>query len=151
MAISILPRPRSLAFALCSILLCLTLRAHAESSSLPESPKPHAVFTKTDWVLAAGVYATHVGDYLSTESCVHGTRCREEILPQALVHRGGAFAAYEFGTASLEVLGQYEMTKLGHPRLARAIQSLNITFTTRTVANNYELAWHTPRPHMGGL
>jgi hypothetical protein len=149
MAISILPRPRIIAVAL-SVLLCLTLRAHA-ASSLPEAPKPHAVFSKIDWALAAGVYGTHLTDYLSTEQCIHGTRCREVVLPQALVHRDGLFAAYEFGTASLEVLGQYEMTKLGHPRLARIIQAVNISYTARVVANNYELSWHTPRFVNGGL
>jgi hypothetical protein len=127
-----------------ALLLCLTaLHARAE---LPNAPAPQHVFSKTDWALSAGVFATHSADFLSTEQCIHGTRCKEVVLPQFLVHRDGLFAAYEFATASLEVYGAYELAKRGHPRMARVVQAVNVSLTARTAADNYRLAWHTPRP-----
>jgi hypothetical protein len=124
-------------------LITVALLAACGASSLAETP------AKLDLTLDAGLYATHVGDYLSTEQCIHGNRCKEAVLPQALVHRNGLFAAYEFSTASLEVYGAYRLTKLGHPKLARVIQAVNISYTARVVANNYELTWRTP--HMTGV
>lgn len=147
------PRASLLAFAL--VFLCLTAGAHA--APLPEAPsisssqqftvitqRPRPVFTATDWSISAALMATHVGDYLSTEACIHGVRCREVVLPQALVHRNGLFAAYEFGTASLETLAQWELSKHGHRRLLRAAQLINVGMTARTVADNYQLCWRTP-------
>jgi hypothetical protein len=131
-----------------AVLLCASA-AHA-ASSLPEAPKPHPVFTATDWSISAALFATHTADYLSTEQCIHGVRCHEAVLPQFLVHRDGLFAAYEFTTASLEVLGAYELTKMGHRRLARLAQTVNISYTSKMVAHNYELSWASLRPSVGG-
>jgi hypothetical protein len=151
MATFIVPRPRIIAVAL-SVLLCLTLRAHAESSPLPEAPKPRPVFTAVDWSLSAALFATHVGDYLSTEQCVHHVdRCHEAELPNALVRRDGLFAVYEFSTATAEAYGAYKLAKMGHPRLARWVQLVNVGYTSKIVAHNYELSWHTPRFVNGGL
>jgi hypothetical protein len=136
--------PRLAMLALCAVLLCLTPPAHAESS-LPSAPTPVAapVFTATDWSISAALFATHTADYLSTEQCVHGIRCHETTLPQWLVHRDGLFAAYEFTTASLETYGAYRLAKMGHPRIARVIQAVNVGYTSKIVAHNYELAWHS--------
>jgi hypothetical protein len=136
--------PRLVMLALC---LLFALTVHAESS-LPSAPTPVAapMFTATDWSISAALFATHTADYLSTEQCVHGVRCHESTLPQALVHRDGLFAAYEFGTASLEVYGAYRLTRMGHPKLARIVQAVNVSYTAKIVAHNYELSWHTPRP-----
>jgi hypothetical protein len=138
--------PRLATLALC-LLVLFSLPVHAESN-LPSAPTPVAapVFTATDWGISGALFATHVGDYLSTEQCIHGTRCREAVLPQFLVHRDGLFAAYEFSTASLEVYGAYRLTKMGHPKLARLAQVVNLSYTAKMVAHNYELTWHTPRP-----
>jgi hypothetical protein len=137
---------------LIAVLLCASA-AHA-ASSLPEAPTPVSapVFSKVDWSLSAALFATHVGDYLSTEQCVHHVdRCHEAELPNALVRRDGLFAVYEFSTATAEAYGAYKLAKMGHPRLARIIQAVNISYTARVVANNYELSWHTPRFVNGGL
>jgi len=130
-------------------LLLLSANAHA-LESLPAAPTPVAVtqpvFHAMDWTLAGALYTSHAADYMSTEKCVHDpVRCDEKVLPQALVHRNGAFGVYEFATASLEVYGAYRLAKMGHPRLARIAQSINVGLTTRTVADNYVLAFHTPR------
>jgi hypothetical protein len=129
--------------ALCALLLCLVPHLRAETS-LPVAPVPAHTFTAVDWSLSATLYATHVADYLTTESCVHGTRCREVVLPQFLVHRSGLFAAYEFSTASLEVYGAYKLNKMGHRRLARLAQVVNISYTSKIVAHNCEVSWRTP-------
>lgn len=124
--------------------------ASAESMSLPVAPeavKAPRVFKAADWSLTAALYASHAADYLSTEQCVHGARCREVVLPQFLVHRNGLFAAYEFATASLETAGAYELSKHGHRGLARVIQSVNVSYTAKVVAHNYELGWQAPTQH----
>lgn len=125
-------------------LATFALATYAHASDLPNAPKPKPVFSKVDWTISADLLATHVGDYLSTEQCIHGTRCHEGILPEGLVHNKSAFAAYEFATAGLEVFGAYELTKHGHRRMAEAAQLVNIGFTVRTVTDNYELSWRTP-------
>ena len=142
MASCILPRPRIFAVAL-SVLLCLTLRAHA-ASSLPEAPKPHAVFSKIDWALSAGVFAAHAGDYLSTEQGMREpNRFRESNLSQSLAYSHVGLATYEFATAGLEVFGAYELCKLGHPRIGRIVQAVNIGYTSKVVARNYQIDWKT--------
>jgi hypothetical protein len=128
-----------------SILALSSLSALGEAL-LPIAPPSSSVFHKTDWTISAALFVAHLGDYTSTEQGVRQPRFRESVLPQALVHSHAGLAAYEFGTASLEVLCQYELTKHGHRRMARIAQIANIDFTTRTVAHNYEVEWRTILP-----
>ena len=125
------------------------LSLHAESistSTLPEAPvqatainHPH-VFGVVDWSLAGSVVATHLIDFTSTETWISTKVCREAIPPNALVHLKPAFMAYELGTASLEILAQYELSRHGHRRVARLAQAANISLTARTVERNYQQA-----------
>lgn len=114
------------------------------SAALAQNP------TKVDLGLSVGVFATHAGDYLSTEQFLHNGRAKEVVLPRLLVHRDGLLAGYEFTTATVEVFSAYELAKHGHPKLARTMQAINIGFTARTVADNYESSWRTPRLNFGG-
>jgi hypothetical protein len=95
-----------------------------------------------DWSLAGSVYASHAGDWTSTEECIRRPyyQCHEAQLPNALVHNKVGFAAYEFGTASLEVYGQYWLTKHGHRTVARIAQTVNVGVTVGVDAHNYVLA-----------
>jgi hypothetical protein len=134
-------------FVLATALVFSVLNAHAASSPLPEGPKPHAVFTKTDWALSAGIFATRAADYLSTMQGVREpARFREASLPQVLVHNHIGFASYEFASASLEVLGAYELSKMGHKRIARVVLAVNVGYIAKCAANNYELDWHSSSP-----
>ena len=65
--------------------------------------------------------------------------------PKLLFTEPGCFGI-RFGTANLEILAQWELSKHGHRRLARAAQLINVTMTARTVADNYQLCWRTRRP-----
>ena len=128
-------------------LVCLLSNA-AHAAPLPEAPTSQPVFHAVDWTLAAYVVATHAGDYLSTEQGVREpARFREEQLPQALVHSHLGLAAYEAGTATLEVLAYWEMIRHGHRRMpARVVQAVNVGYTARVVAGNYEIDWSYPAP-----
>jgi hypothetical protein len=130
-----------------ALVLMSGLSLHAESistSTLPEAPtqagRNQHVFGVVDWSLAGSVVATHLIDFTSTETCISTKVCREVILPNALVHSKPAFMAYELGTASLEILAQYELSRHGHRRIARFVQAVNIGLTTRTVERNYQQA-----------
>jgi hypothetical protein len=125
----------------------LVLQAEPISTStLPNAPikatavsRQH-VFGVVDWSLAGSVVATHLIDFTSTETCISTLVCHEAILPNALVHSKPAFMAYELGTASLEILAQYELSRHGHRTIARIAQAVNISLTARTVEHNYQQA-----------
>lgn len=94
-------------------LLTFSLTAHADplATSLPSAPvatvKPPHVFSAVDYSLSAVLIASHVADFTSTRDCISHPTCKEEILPNALVHNRPGFLAYELSTAGLEILGQY--------------------------------------------
>ena len=118
----------------------LCLHMAAASLLAQEAPKPHG-FGKIDWALAASEFGVRAGDWASTEQGLRtvGPKQRwvEKELPGAIVDSKGGFAAFSFGMAGLEVLGQYELTKHGHRRLARRLSIIGITATGLTAANNY--------------
>jgi hypothetical protein len=129
--------------AMLAVCLLFSLMAHAESS-LPSAPTPAPVphFGAVDYSLAASIVAARVLDFTSTEECLRrpATQCHEVELPQSLVHNKAAFAAFEVGTGSLSLFEQYELTKHGHRKLARAIQGANAAFMGFVVSHNYRLA-----------
>jgi hypothetical protein len=135
--------------ARCEPLPSAPVPVHTAAHALPSAPTPvthQHVFTATDWALSVGVFATHAADYLSTEQGVREpSRFREANLPQALVHSHVGLAAYEFASAGLEVWGAYELTKMGHRRMARVVQAVNIGYTAKTVTRNYEIDWSAPK------
>jgi hypothetical protein len=114
-----------------------------------EAPAKHPVFTAYDWSIAAGQFAAHAMDYISTE---HGLSqpirysnglpywWEEKELPASLVANKSAFAAYSFGMAGAEVFAQYELTKHGHRKLARIASEVSIGITAGTAANNWRTA-----------
>ena len=118
------------------VLGLLTARSYAQTPL-----NPSGTFTATDYALAGGVAASHLLDWASTEECIRRpyAQCHEAQLPNALVHNKVGFAAYETTTAAAETFGQYELTRLGHRKLARFVQSLNITVSFAVVAHNYRL------------
>ena len=117
----------------------------ARASELPMVPTAQHVFRTADWTISAALVSTHVGDYLSTEQALRvPARAHEAVLPESLVRSHVGLAAYEAGTASLEILAYREMLKRHHRRLAMLAQSVNIGLTARTVDHNYELNWLTP-------
>lgn len=116
-------------------LAILALLGLATLPSYAEQVRP------LDLGLAVSVYASHAGDWASTEECTRRpyAQCHEAQLPNALVHNKVGFAAYEFTTASLEVFAQYELTRHGHRKLARVFQAVNVGVTVGVVAHNYVL------------
>jgi hypothetical protein len=100
-------------------------------------PYSHAV----DWTLAGSIATARFLDWTSTEEC--GRRpygqCHEANLPNALVHNKVGFALYETACTAGLVLAQYELTKLGHRRLARIGQAVDFALTAHTVVHNYHL------------
>lgn len=126
-------------------LLCLT-GVVARCEPLPSAPMPSTVpvqrFGAVDYSLAASIVAARVLDFTSTEECIRrpAMQCHEVELPQSLVHNKAAFAAFEVGTASLSLFEQYELTKHGHRKLARAIQGANVALMGFVVSHNYRLA-----------
>jgi hypothetical protein len=122
-------------------------------SSLPGAPvavnvKAPRVFSKVDWTVAADVVAVNVLDFTSTErGLAHPDRFRETVLPQSLVHNEAAFIAYKAGITSLEILGQWELSRHGHRKLARIAQAAVIGFTLRTDISNYQLDSMRPVSH----
>lgn len=138
-----------LAVALCAVLLCLTGRAHA--GPLPSAPvtvlnaqtAQTTSFGAVDWSLAGGLIAGRALDFTSTSECLRNTLrdgCHEKELPNFLVHSKVGFAAFEVGAASLEVFSQYELTRHGHKRLARAMGAANIGLSLGVDAHNYKAA-----------
>jgi hypothetical protein len=121
--------------------------AYAESSpsTLPDAPAAQVhhvpVFHAVDWTLAGSVAATRFLDWTSTEEC--GRRpygqCHEANLPNALVHNKVGFALYETACTAGLVFAQYELTKLGHRRLARIGQAVNLSYMGKIVGHNYVL------------
>ena len=102
-----------------------------------------------DLTLAGGVLGSHALDYTSTLECTRRPWCQEAELPNALVHNHAGFAAYEAGTASLEILFQYELTKHGHRKAARVFQSINVGGTLAVVGHNYVLDTHPEQWEQG--
>lgn len=120
------------------LMLCVVA---GRAESLPNAPVARShVFGVTDYGIAAGLLASHVADYTSTEACIHSSTCHEAILPNRLVHDRPAFLAYELGTAGVETFAAYELSKRGHRRLARIVQAVNVAGTALTVTHNYQLA-----------
>jgi hypothetical protein len=66
--------------------------------------------------------------------------CHEEILPTVLVHNRTAFATFEVGAASLEILSEYELRKHGHKRLACVIAGADISTALLVDWHNYKVA-----------
>jgi hypothetical protein len=90
----------------------------------------------TDWSLAGGLLAGRIADWSSTQSVLrHGGR--EIVLPNALAHSKVGLGAFEAGAAGLEMFSQYQLTKHGHRRLARAVASVNIGLSFAVDAHNY--------------
>jgi hypothetical protein len=137
------------------IALVLASSAYAEPStstvSLPDAPtqvRHVPVFGVTDWTLAGSIAASRALDWTSTEEC--GRRpyveCHEANLPNALVHDKVGFALYETACTAGLVFAQYELTKLGHRRLARIGQAVDFALTAHTVVHNYHLDTTPGRP-----
>jgi hypothetical protein len=135
-----------LTITMLAVLLSVgTAYAEPSASTLPDAPAAQAhrvpVFHVVDWTLAGSIATARFLDWTSTEEC--GRRpygqCHEANLPNALVHNAPAFALYEAGTASLEIWGQYELTKLGHRKLARTLQAVNLSYMGKIVGHNYVL------------
>lgn len=131
-------------FRFAALILLVASVAHADSSSLPSAPTPltASVFRPLDYGLAAGVVAVNGLDFSSTRACISRPAivCREGVLPTSLVHSTAGFAAYKIGITGLELLGQYELTKHGHRRLAELASALNVGFAAYTDIRNYHLA-----------
>jgi hypothetical protein len=110
----------------------------------------------TDYSLYSGVIATHAADWATTEQCLRISqeqentgfvgRCREELLPTALVESKVGLGAYEAATAGLEIYSQYLLTKHHHGRIARIAQLINIGGTAYVVAHNYHTNQVTSQP-----
>jgi hypothetical protein len=122
-----------------------TAYAEPSVSTLPDAPAAQVhhvpVFHEVDWTLAGSVAATRFLDWTSTEEC--GRRpygqCHEANLPNALVHNKVGFALYETACTAGLVFAQYELTKLGHRRLARIGQAVNLSYMGKIVGHNYVL------------
>jgi hypothetical protein len=65
------------------------------------------------------------------------------------VKNEAGFLAYNPTVTSLSLLGQYELSKHHHRRLAELAQAINIGIIARTDVHNYQLADSTP--HSNGL
>jgi hypothetical protein len=121
--------------------------AHAEpsASTLPDAPAAQVhrvpVFHAVDWTLAGSIAATRFLDFSSTEECLRRPyiQCHEANLPNALVHNKVGFALYETACTAGLVFAQYELTKLGHKRLARIGQAVNLSYMGKIVGHNYVL------------
>jgi hypothetical protein len=135
-----------------TLLTLLTLAftvgsAHAEpsASTLPDAPAAQVhrvpVFHAVDWTLAGSIAATRFLDFSSTEECLRRPyiQCHEANLPNALVHNKVGFALYETACTAGLVFAQYELTKLGHRRLARIGQAVNLSYMGKIVGHNYVL------------
>ena len=95
----------------------------------------------------AGTIAAHGADYLTTMHCQHQIAttiisegpgrtdswswhsCHEYELPQSFVAGRVQFAAYSFGMAGLQSFAQWEITRHGHRKLARAATEISIGLT----------------------
>jgi hypothetical protein len=98
--------------------------------------QPHAPhFNKFDYALYAGVFAYHIGDFISTERNLDQGG-RELMLPQALVSNKPAFAAYSVGLAALEVGSSIYLHRHGHEKLARLGDTLSVSSGGAVVAWN---------------
>ena len=110
--------------------------------TIPVKPiQPETKFGKVDFVLGGATIAARVMDYVSTEQGLRTvgltSHWSEKELPDAIAHNKASFAAFSGGMAAVQIVGQYELTKHGHRRMARTLSFVSIGTTGLTVANNY--------------
>lgn len=144
----------------------LALVGSCFAEELPNAPEPMLTnqvpepakvsdrhFTRYDWALVGAEFAVRAWDFVTTMQCQHDVKmmqfqtgigagtywknvgCREYELPQSFV-AGNQFAAFSFGVAALQTLGQYELTHHGHRTAARRLALVSIGATGATVISN---------------
>jgi len=94
----------------------------------PESP------TRLDYALYAGVFASRLGDWYTTERVLdHGGH--ELLLPNGLVRNKPGFLAFEAGFGFLDVYSSRLVAKR-HPRLARTMLAVHIGTNVAVAGHN---------------
>jgi hypothetical protein len=112
--------------------------AHAGAQTI-NAPQPNTMGV-TGWSLAGALLAGRALDWASTQECLRRSYCKEAELPSTLAHSKVGLGAFEVGAASLEILSEYQLTRRGHRKLARAMASVNVGLSLTVDAHNYRAA-----------
>jgi len=116
--------------------------ALAPGQELPEAPRPHLRLAQPRF--AAATIATRVAarslDVVSTNRVLGMRGGREYELPPWIVNHTASLAGFEAGVVGAEMLGEHELRRRGHRRLARLVPLLDTTAVSVTVAMNYRVS-----------
>jgi hypothetical protein len=127
------------------VLLPLRSRPLAYVSIVPNPPKPHAFWDRTNLGLFSGIAVLRALDYTSTINMQ--SRGREEILlPDDVVFNRAGFAALEAAGAATSIGLSYLLHKTGHHKLERWLSIGHVSVTGFGVVRNYSLQSKRPTP-----
>lgn len=104
-------------------------------------PPPKPQVPKPDWtgrLLTMADVGTRALDAYSTRRMLQGPN-HEKFLPDAISGSNLGMGLYSGGMAGLNWLAQHELQKHGHPKLAHALQAVDIGATLPYALNNLRL------------
>lgn len=111
---------------------------NAAAPALPEGPRPHSFWDRTNVSLFAGIGLMRALDYTSTRNMQ--ARGREELLiPDDVANNSAGFAALEAAGAMTSVGLSYWLHRTGHHRAERWLSIGHISVTGFGAARNYGL------------
>ncbi len=134
-----------LVFAFLLLALPMSARADSASVSLPDAPMivrtatVHHDFDRFDYAIYAGVVGYRIGDYVTTERALSRGAVEGE-LPKSLVASKPAFLTYSLTMAAGEIAASVWLHKHGHPRLARAADTLSVASGVAVDVHNNAVA-----------
>jgi len=119
--------------------LLLTSTA-AFCQALPDAPKPHKFFTKTNIALLAADFAVRTADAQSTEAFLHDPcSCYKEANIPSITSKGSAAVyGYSIGISLAVVGGSYLLHRLHHDELVPIVPIADALYDGRDVISNWD-------------
>jgi hypothetical protein len=111
----------------------------AAALTLPEAPKPQPKhFDRTTWSLIAADASVRALDVYSTHQMIE-RGWKEQMLPKSIAGHAPAMAACSAATTIGNVMTARYLVRHGHPRLAKAILSVDVAQDGYWAAHNLTL------------
>lgn len=127
-------------YAEVGFLLAMCCIGTARCQEIPEAPKPQVSIEtpgqrQIRHMDLYGVAAARIGDWITTQQCMHTSTCHEAILPAALAKSGPGLALFEVGSFAGEWYASRKLARR-HPKLALVVDGVSMLAISATVGHN---------------
>ncbi len=123
------------------LLLCL-MAWSSPAQELPDHPRPHRFFDRTNKILFSGLVVTRSLDYHSTYLSLKAGNIENQWPRGAgrIVKSHAGFAAYQAANAGITIGVAYWLHRKGHHHWERAASIIQITWIGALAVRNYQLS-----------